>query len=128
MTTETSPRTDDTRTAVLGVLTRLEARHANRSAWCQGAYARSKTGRAVNFNSRRVVATCLLGGFEIETREQLLVNVCVKARELLLLAARDLFKNTLMDINDIFGYDAVRAVERRAVELAEAELSSTTAS
>ena len=122
MTTETSPRADDTRTAVLDVLTRIEARHADRSAWCQGAYARDRTGRSVNFDGRRVVSTCLLGAFMIEIRQQSSVNVHTKTRDLLELAAQDLFNDTALNVNDAFGYDAVRAVERRAVELAEAKL------
>lgn len=122
MNESTSPEPNDsTKQAVLDVLRRIERRHSDPSNWCVGAFARGKTRRVVKPLGQAVVSTCLEGARLIESRG--LTNDASSAViDAIQAACSELYpRHGTLSVNDEKGYEAVRAVERKAVEIVEAQ-------
>ena len=111
-----------TLTAALAVLRQIEERHADRSRWCQGVYARDAAGQPVS-EFGAAISTCLEGVRLITAAPE---NKFVRntVRQIIEEASGNLYPGRHPSrINDCLGYEAVRRVERLAVEMAEAILA-----
>ena len=103
----------------------MDAIHADPEAWCQAAPARRNDDTSVSPKSRDAVRWCLVGALNKASRFGTFAYSV--ARGWIYEAQADLYPNTLtlVFVNDgpQYGYEAVRAVERRAIEIAEAALA-----
>lgn len=110
----------------LSVLRKVDALHANPATWCQGTTGRRDDGISVPPTSKAAAQWCIVGALNKFSRFDSATHRA--AARWLYQSLIDLYPDVpnLIGVNDgsAYGYDAVRAVERHAIELAEASLAN----
>lgn len=114
------------RAAVVDVLKRIEARIGDSSRWTFGDMARDTHGRSVSALNPAATRWCLDGAAYCESNGEI-DGLYGTVSKWLRHAARSLYpesRDSYTRVNDDLGHDAVMAVVRRAIEIAESEARS----